>query len=91
MSLDSCLSYSPALVCVLPVRTRWMKPPSTWTCITPTLHQNLHQLHTRLINRTAGDIIGVYPAVYPLKCPGSIRATAGKLPGNVPATSRKTS
>ena len=43
----------------------------------------------RVIRRTASDIIGVYPAVYPLKCPGSIRATAGKLPGNVPFNTRK--
>ncbi|MGB8370243.1 MAG: hypothetical protein ACLPYZ_01220 [Limisphaerales bacterium] len=45
----------------------------------------------RVIRRTAGGIAGVYPAVYPLKCPGSIRATAGKLPGSVPSNARKTS
>jgi hypothetical protein len=45
----------------------------------------------RVIRRTAGDNAGVCPAVYPLKCPGSIRATAGKLPGSVPSNARKTS
>ncbi len=45
----------------------------------------------RVIRRTAGGIAGVCPAVYPLKCPGSIRATAGKVPGSVPLNARKKS
>jgi hypothetical protein len=43
----------------------------------------------RVVRRTAGGIAGVCPAVYPLKCPGSIRATAGKFPGSVPSNARK--
>ncbi len=42
-----------------------------------------------VVRRTAGGIAGVCPAVYPLKCPGSIRATAGKLLGSVPSNARK--
>jgi hypothetical protein len=45
----------------------------------------------RVVRRTAGDNAGVCPAAYPLKCPGSNRATAGKLPGNVPSNARKKS
>jgi hypothetical protein len=45
----------------------------------------------RDVHGIASDIAGVSPADYPLKCPGSIWATAGKLSGNIPLNARKKS
>jgi hypothetical protein len=39
--------------------------------------------------RIGSGMAGFCPAVYPLKCPGSIRSTAGKLPGSVLSIARQ--